>query len=219
MHGRSRRPGADTGRMARPKRAAVAVLGGLSLLSACTIGGNADKPTSHWTTTTAATLSSTPATKLAPSAHNRPAAEFHPVGTQVSEAAHLRKFLAAYNAGQLTTALAQFSRAQQLGFSDCDYQTRQLIAGHGRAALGSWLQTNIAHHDRLIGANIFSASPGQPVLGVSFHRRSSDVLARAGHPDGITPALAAKVKFDRSGRITEFNNGPGGGPPDACQTK
>ena len=188
------------------------MLGGLSLLSACT-DSNAGQPTNHSSTTSAAAPSS------ATTVEQPDQRSFHPVGAQVSEVSHLQEFLAAYNAGQPNTALAQFSRSQPLGFSDCDYQTQQVIEGHGRAQLANWLQANIAHHDQFTGANIFSASPDQPVLGVSFRRRTSDVLTRAGHPDGITPSLGAKVKFDRTGMITEFNNGPVGGPPDACRIR
>lgn len=85
--------------------------------------------------------------------------------------------------------------------------------------LTAWLGRNIAHHDRLVVANIGDANPDQPlgVLGVSFSRRSSDAIAHAGHPNGITPTLGAKVKFDVSGLITEFNNGPYGGAPDGCR--
>ena len=209
-------PTIDTGCVARPNRLAATVLVGVVLLGACT-SGNASKPANHTATTSAHTPTSTAI--LGSSDRNTPPAPFHPVGAQVSEVSHLRKFLAAYNAGQLNAALAQFSDNQALGFSDCDYQTQQVIEGHGRAELSRWLQTNIAHHDRLIGAGVFSANADQPVLGVSFLRRSSDVLTRAGHPDGITPTLGAKVKFDPTGLITEFNNGPAGGSADACHIR
>ena len=201
--------------MARPNRLAAIALGGVFLLGACT-SGNAGKPANR-----TAAMFAQPSTSIAivgPSDRNAPATPFHPVGAQVSEASHLWKFLAAYNAGQLNAALAQFSDNQPVGFSDCDYQTQQVTEGHGRAELTRWLRTNIANHDRLIGAHVFSANPDQPVLGVSFLRRSSDVLTRAGHPHGITPTLGAKVKFDPTGMITEFNNGPAGGSADACRT-
>lgn len=55
------------------------------------------------------------------------------------------------------------------------------------------------------------------VLGVSFVRRNSVSISRGGHPDGITPEVAAKVKFDSEELITEFNNGPYGGPPGGCR--
>ncbi len=130
--------------------------------------------------------------------------------------ANLRRFITAYNAGSADGALAQVSPTQPLAFSDCDYATQQLVYGHGRVQLTNWLRTNIADHDRLTIDNI-DANPDQPlgVLGVSFSRRSSDAITRSGHPNGITPVLGAKVKFDRDGLLTEFNNGPYGGG-DAC---
>ncbi len=87
------------------------------------------------------------------------------------------------------------------------------------AKLTAWLRQNIAHHDRLVVASIVDANPEQPVgvLGVSFSRRSSDAIAHAGHPNGITPTLGAKVIFDGAGLITEFANGPYGGAPDGCR--
>jgi hypothetical protein len=80
-----------------------------------------------------------------------------------------------------------------VGFSDCDYTTQQLVDGRGRAKLTAWLSRNIAQHDRLDVADIFDANPDQPigVLGVSFSRRSSDAIARAGYATGITPTLGA----------------------------
>ncbi len=80
-----------------------------------------------------------------------------------------------------------------MGFSDCDYTTQQLVDGRGRAKLTAWLSRNIAQHDRLDVADIFDANPDQPigVLGVSFSRRSSDAIARAGYATGITPTLGA----------------------------
>ena len=144
---------------------------------------------------------------------------FQVTGAQAAEVAHLMNFVSAYNAGDAQGALSQFSRTEPVGFSDCDYTTQQLVDGHGRVKLTAWLGRNIAHHDRLVVAGIFDANPEQPVgvLGVSFSRRSSDAIAHAGHPNGITPTLGAKVKFDGAGLITEFNNGPYGGAPDGCR--
>ncbi|MDX6256275.1 MAG: hypothetical protein QOJ11_2609 [Frankiales bacterium] len=132
----------------------------------------------------------------------------------------MRGFIRAYNAGDLTGALSQFSRAQALGFSDCDYSTQQLVDGQGRAALTSWLRQSLADHDRLTIGDIAVSPPDQlGVLGVSFSRRTGDSIARAGHPNGITPSSGAKIKFDNAGLITEFNNGPYGGPPDGCRLR
>jgi len=81
----------------------------------------------------------------------------------------------------------------------------------------AWLRASFAHHDRLIVGEITGSNPAQPlgVLGISFDRRTSDSLADAGHPSGITPSTGTKVKFDPAGLITELNNGPYGGPPDS----
>ncbi len=138
---------------------------------------------------------------------------------QAAEAAHLRWFIGAYDAGDIRTALAQFSARQNVGFSDCDYARHAVVDGHGRAALTAWLRRNIAQHDRLVIDTISDANPSQSVgaLGVTFSRRSNDVLAGAGRPAGITPTTAAKVKFDSAGLITEFNNGPYGGSAASCR--
>lgn len=138
---------------------------------------------------------------------------------QAAEAEHLRWFIGAYDAGDIRTALAQFSPGQNVSFSDCDYARQQVVDGHGRAQLTAWLRRNIALHDRLAVDTIVDANPDQPigVLGVRFSRRSNDAITRAGHPNGITPAVAAKVKFDDAGRITAFGNGPYGGPASSCK--
>ncbi len=138
---------------------------------------------------------------------------------QAAQLTQVKGFIAAYNAGDVQGALAHFSRTQPVGFSDCDYTTQQLVDGQGRVKLTAWLRQNIAHHDRFVVASIVDANPEQPVgvLGVSFSRRSSDAIALAGHPNGITPTLGAKVIFDGAGLITEFANGPYGGAPDGCR--
>lgn len=182
-------------------------------MGACTAGGG-EKPQNHTSSTSSFRFS--PDASAGSTRQSR-LLTFHPVGVQVVEVSHLQRFLTAYNAGQVHTALAQFSRTQTLGFSDCDYSAQQVVAGHGRARLANWLQTNVADHDRLAVAHIYGADPDQPVLGVSFSRRSSDSITHAGHPDGITPPIGAKVKFDQTGLITQFNNGPVGGPPDSCR--
>ncbi len=138
---------------------------------------------------------------------------------QAAQLTHVKGFIAAYNAGDVRGALSHFSQAKPVGFSDCDYATQQLVQGQGREQLTAWLSRNIAQHDRLVVASIVDANPDQPigVLGVSFSRRSSDAIARAGRPNGITPTLGAKVTFDGAGLITEFGNGPYGGASDGCR--
>lgn len=137
---------------------------------------------------------------------------------QAAEETHLRRFIAAYNAGDLRAALDQFASTANIGFSDCDYASGQLVDGQGHAQVTAWLRRNIAQHDHLVIGFVSNSNAAQVgVLGVTFSGRSSDIIARAGHPDGIAPSTGAKVKFASNDLITEFNNGPHGGPPDACR--
>ncbi|MDQ2739729.1 MAG: hypothetical protein M3Y35_14170 [Actinomycetota bacterium] len=138
---------------------------------------------------------------------------------RAAEETHLRRFIAAYNAGDLRAALDQFASTATIGFSDCDYANGQPVDGHGRAQVTAWLRRNIAQHDHLDIGVVSNSNADQPVgvLGVTFSRRSSDTIVRAGHRNGIAPSTGAKVKFARNDLITEFNNGPSGGPPDACR--
>lgn len=112
--------------------------------------------------------------------------------------------ISAYNAGHLQTALSQFSRTQAVGFSDCDYATQQLVDGQGIVQIAAWLRQNIADHDRLIVVQVLNQNPDQSlgVLGVSFSKRSSNSIARAGRTNGMTLTASAKVKFDSSGLMT-----------------
>ncbi|MDX6229629.1 MAG: hypothetical protein QOI76_3019 [Frankiales bacterium] len=135
------------------------------------------------------------------------------------EVAHVRSFIRAYNAGDLTSALTQFSSAQAVAFSDCDYSTQQLVDGHGLVALTTWLRQTYADHDHLAVGDIAVPAGDQHVLGVSFARRTSDSIARGGHPNGITPSTGAKLTFDNAGLITGYGNGPYGGPRDGCRLK
>lgn len=194
-------------------------------LAVCTASSTSQtSPTSTSTSGSSAqhSESSRPAAPNRPATSDAPQASptFHATGAvQIAEVSHLTRFIHAYNSGDLQVALAQFSRTKPVGFSDCDYATHQLVDGRGRAQLTAWLRDNLARHDRLILGGIFNDNPDQPlgVLGVSFSRRSSDAIAHAGHPNGITPSTGAKVKFDAGGLITEFNNGPYGGLPDSCR--
>ncbi|MGI8591411.1 MAG: hypothetical protein ACR2M5_10555 [Nakamurella sp.] len=96
---------------------------------------------------------------------------------------------------------------------------QQLVDGHGRAQLTAWLRQNIATHDRLDVLDIVDANSQEPigVLGLEISHRSSDAIARAGHPNGITPMTGTKVKFDSVGLIKEFNNGPSGAATNSCR--
>lgn len=140
-----------------------------------------------------------------------------PAKSSSAEADHLMRFLNAYNAGDVAAAIAQFSRTATIGFSDCNYQTQQVVTGRGRTEIMNWLRAMAAEDDRLTLDRINYPKDDQPVLGVSFLNRNSLVITRAGHPNGITPKLAAKVKFDSTKLIIAFANGPGGGTSGACR--
>jgi hypothetical protein len=201
--------------------AAIAV----PLLAACTGGRASAGPSSATHPPTqagpqSASTSPSAASDLASSRAPQSPSGFQPTGLQVVEVAHVKNFVRAYNAGNLAGTLAQFSRVKALHFSDCDYSTQQLVDGNGRAALTAWLRQSLADHDRLTIGDMAVSPPDQVgVLGVAFSRRSGDAIALAGHASGITPSVGAKIKFDNAGLITEFNNGPYGGPQDGCRLR
>lgn len=203
--------------MRPPDRGSLVVVATIStvLLAACTATGTAAPSTTPAGSRPTSSQESSDASGAATQSPDT----FEVTGAQATEVAHLMDFISAYNAGHLQTALSQFSSTQAVGFSDCDYATQQLVDGHGIVQVAAWLRQNIADHDRLLVAQVLNQNPDQPlgVLGVSFSKRSSNSIARAGRTNGMTPTADAKVKFDSSGLITEFNNGPYGGPPGACR--
>lgn len=142
---------------------------------------------------------------------------------QAQEVAVLVAFIGAYNAGRVDAALALF-RAPWV-WSDCDYRRRTVLAGQDKASLTRWLRQRSADHDRLDIGRIMVGTVQEEALGVTFKRRTSDTLRALGHPQGITPALSAKVIFDgQSGTaarpsIMRFANGPYGGSLDVCRVR
>lgn len=211
-------PRLHTGVVRLRGRGSLVVIATISmvLLAACTTGGGTAASS---TTPADSPLASSPRSTDASGVAARPPDSFQVAGAHTAEVAHLMNFVSAYNAGDVQGALSQFSRTHDLGFSDCDYATQQLVDGHGHDQVVAWMRHNIAEHDRLVVGAIIDEAPDQPlgVLGVTFSRRSSVSIAHSGKPNGITPILSAKIKFDAGGLITEFNNGPYGGSANSCR--
>lgn len=140
-------------------------------------------------------------------------------GAQAGEVATVVEFLDAYNSGDVTKALALFSDSPKVAFSACRYRTGESIDGNGKARVKAWLTEAVEEHSRLVLRSIENANPDQPigVLGMQISRETSDAITRRGYPTGISPALATKIIFDRSGKILSFASGPFGGPQSACQ--
>ncbi len=142
---------------------------------------------------------------------------------QAQEVAVLIAFIHAYNAGHVDTAVALFGPPWV--WSDCDYRRGAVLAGQDKASLRRWLEQRAADHDRLDIGRITVGTEQEVALGVTFKRRTSDTLRALGHPQGIVPALSAKVIFDgRSGvvarpSIIRFVNGPYGGSLDFCRVR
>jgi len=142
---------------------------------------------------------------------------------QAREVAVLIEFIQAYNAGHVGTALSLF--APPWHWSDCDYRRVVVLVGQDRASLRRWLQQRAVDHDRLDIGSITVGTAQEQVLGVTFKRRASDTLRALGRPQGIAPALSAKVIFDgRAGMtarpsIVQFANGPYGGSLDVCRVR
>ncbi len=142
---------------------------------------------------------------------------------QAQEIAVLIEFIQAYNAGHVSAALSLFGPPWH--WSDCDYRRVVVLVGQDRASLRRWLQQRAADHDRLDIGSITVGTAQEQVLGVTFKRRASGALRALGHPQGIAPALGAKVIFDgRAGltarpSIAQFANGPYGGSLDVCRVR
>jgi len=142
---------------------------------------------------------------------------------QAREVAVLIEFIQAYNAGHVSTALSLF--APPWHWSDCDYRRVVVLVGQDRASLRRWLEQRATDHDRLDIGSITVGTVQEEVLGVTFKRRTSDTLRALGRPQGIAPALSAKVIFDgRAGltarpSIAQFANGPYGGSLDSCRVR
>lgn len=148
---------------------------------------------------------------------------FRVVAGQARGVATVVAFLQAYNAGQVDAALALLT--DEVVGSDCDYRAGRVILFRGKEQAAAWLRDRVAEHDQLLLATIETLNPdlreggpGAHVVAVTYTRRTSDALRARGFPDGITPPAGTKVVFTLTDdRMKVFANGPGGGPPDACQ--
>ena len=133
--------------------------------------------------------------------------------------ATLVAFLDAYNAGDVSRALALMT--DDVSISDCDYRGPKLLNAVGHDAARQWLSNRAADHDRLILDGIRNENPdpasGSHVVAVSYARRTSDTLRALGFPNGITPRSATKAVFTATDdRLRVFANGPFGGPIELC---
>lgn len=132
------------------------------------------------------------------------------------------RFLDAYNAGRVREALAQFratdDRAQRprVPFAgDCDYAHNTSDGAFGRRGIEAWLRKRVADHDRVALGSIRNETHDTRVVVVLLARRTSDTLRRLGFPNGVAPALGAKVVFTPSAR-TRIDGWGGGGSHETC---
>jgi limonene-1,2-epoxide hydrolase len=141
---------------------------------------------------------------------------------QAQEVAVTIRFINAFNAHKLEQALATF--APDAGGSDCSYRPVQVVRFRGKREIAAWLRKRFADDDRLGAGRVLNENAAQPVgvLAVEWAKRKSKTLRRLGVPQGIVPALGAKVIFTRgssSPRIRVFSNGPGGADPNLCRPR
>ena len=165
------------------------VLGALSVLAACTDVTAPSNPTSA-TPPASATIALTVAS---------PPSQFTPI--QAQGAATVVAFLNAYNAGDLSSALALLT--DTVIVTDCDYRSATANRFDGKNQVVTWLQQRIADHDNLV---LQVQQPGVPnvagsfAMAISYERRTSDTLRSLGFPSGITPRLATKAILMADGR-------------------
>ena len=181
------------------------VLGALSVLTACT---NLTAPSSP-------TSAVSPASAAGSSTEGIPVSQFNPI--QAQGAATVVAFLNAYNAGDLSSALALLT--DTVIVTDCDYRTVTAKRWDGRNQVATWLQQRIADHDNLA---LHAQQPGVPneagsfAMAISYERRTSDTLRSLGFPSGLTPRLATKAILTADGkRLDAFVNA---GSATDCQS-
>ncbi len=145
-----------------------------------------------------------------------------PFSLTVTQAAQIRvamTFIAAFNARDLTAAVAQLTPTAIV--SDCNYRTGRVVQFKGRQAVTTWLRQRFATHDHLTVSRVYNQNAAEPVgtLGLEYALRTSRTLRALGFPNGIVPAGATKVIFsqNQATRIAIFANGPVGGPADECR--
>ena len=107
-----------------------------------------------------------------------------PTPTHTPSESRILAFFNTYNAGQFDQALALLD--ENIGVSDCDYQTIKNMGFAGKSEVTLWLRQRIADHDHLSVNGVFGGSAIEPTaFGVDFSRRTSDTLRRIGFPNGI----------------------------------
>jgi len=153
-------------------------------------------------------------------ATSQPNNTFDLTAEQALEVAVFMNFIHAYNHGQLDQALALLS--DNVGVSDCDYQTIKVVTFQGKSQVKEWLQQHMTDHDQLEVGRISNEnqdpSSGQHVIEVTYSHRRSMTLANLGFKDGIIPMLASKVIFTTEPTLIQsFANGPYGGDLTLCR--
>lgn len=172
------------------------------------------------TSSPAATVPSSPAPTAGPDASATPAADvttgaasgdaFTVTGDEARAIATVVRFVDAINGGDLRAASDLMTTDASV--SDCDYATGAVIIRDGNDAASRWIADRIADHERLEILGIYNHNASfDRVVGVSFVRRSNDMLKRLGAPTGIVPSTDAKVVLTADmTRIATFALGPGG---------
>lgn len=131
-----------------------------------------------------------------------------------AKAATVLRFLDAYNAGNVVSAMRELDANP--GVSACDYPAAGVIDIHGRSAVQRWLQDQARNDSRLSWSSIGTSNPSDPSLGVNVTKIQSRWLSAHGRPNGVRPPLGAKVQFAADGRISVFAMGPVGGAASMC---
>ena len=115
---------------------------------------------------------------------------------------NLAAFLDAYNAAQLSDALAPLT--DDVGWTDCDYQKQAVVKVSGKSNMTPYLQARFADHDMLTIGTVWNLNPDpstNQAVAVDFSNRRSDTLKRLGFGTGIHVPVSAKIVFADDGRI------------------
>jgi hypothetical protein len=134
-------------------------------------------------------------------------------GVQAIHVALIVRFVTAFNAADLDTALGLMT--DDPGMSDCDFERHDVVDMRGKAQIRAWLGQRFADHDRMVIGRIFNMNADSDLaVGVEFSNRVSDTIVRLGAVGGVIPGVVAKVVFDTEGhRIAKFANAPFGADP------
>lgn len=128
-------------------------------------------------------------------------------------------FITAVNAGQVARAMNMMGESPVV--SDCDYRHHRVVSYTSRVQVRSWINQQIADHNRFVLAAMENANPDprSSGLAITFATRTSDSLRDLGFARGIHPRTGAKARFEagpQGERIEAFANGPIGGDPAEC---